>query len=173
MKYVIDTSSLISLARIQYIDLIEELKIIFVLPGEVYEEAVTQGQAKGYVDSMVIESFIKKYKIKILSVENKYKKTVRDKINRVLAVGDEAVLALAIKEKVRMVITNDDGLGRIALAMGFIVQASPDLLLEGLRKKILNYEKYESFVRGLVIENRLSSAVAELYLLEGKKHVKD
>ncbi|OFW52529.1 MAG: hypothetical protein A2163_08265 [Actinobacteria bacterium RBG_13_35_12] len=71
-----------------------------------------------------------------------------------------------------MIITNDDGLGRLALTIGFIVQASPDLLLEGLRKKILNYENYESFIRGLVIENRLSSAVAELYLLEGKKYVK-
>ena len=172
MKYVIDTSSLISLARIQNIELIEELEMTPVAPDEVYEEAVIQGHAKGYADSLVIADFIKKYDIKILSVEDKYKKDVREKTNKILTSGDEAVLALATREKIRTVITNDDGLGRIALATGFVVRATPDLLLEGLRKKILNHDKYESFVRGLVIENRLSSAIAELYLLEGKKHVK-
>jgi predicted nucleic acid-binding protein len=172
MKTVIDTSSLISLARIQYLEIIEKLKLEVVMPEEVYTEAVKIGGTKGYTDAIIIENFIKKYNIETIEVENKYRKVLRGKINKVLSAGDEAVLALAIIEKVKAIIANDDGLGRIAFTLGFIVQASPDLLLEGLKKKILNYEKYETFMRGLVIENRLSSAVAELYLLEGKKYVK-
>ena len=49
---------------------------------------------------------------------------------------------------------------------------SSDLLLKGLKRNILTFEHYEILLRSLVIENRLSSAVAELYVLEGKKYVK-
>ncbi len=56
--------------------------------------------------------------------------------------------------------------------MGFSVKASPDLLLEGLESGVLDIAGFESFVRELVVENRLSSVVAELYVMEGKKYVK-
>ena len=59
MKYVIDTSSLISLARIQYLEIISALRIKGLLPHEVYNEAVTTGMVKGYTDSVIIENFIK------------------------------------------------------------------------------------------------------------------
>ena len=67
---------------------------------------------------------------------------------------------------------DDDGLGKIAMALGFNVKATPDLLMEGLKKNALSLQDFEIFMRGLVIENRLSSAVAELYVLEGRKDVK-
>jgi hypothetical protein len=57
----------------------------------------------------------------------------------------------------------------MAMALGLSVKATPDLLLKGLKDKIMNFAEFEMFVRGLVIENRLSFVVAELYLMEGKK----
>ena len=96
---------------------------------------------------------------------------LRKKLNKVLAKGDETVLSLAIKEKAKEILTDDDGLGRIARGLGFGVTASPDLLIEGLRARMLSGQEFEVLIRGLVIENRLSSVVAELYLLEGKKYV--
>ena len=78
-------------------------------------------------------------------------------------------MSAAIKEKANGILTDDDGLGKIALALGFIVKATPDLLIEGLRGNILDFTDFEVFIRGLVIENRLSSVIAELYLMEGKK----
>ena len=92
--------------------------------------------------------------------------------NQVLTKGDEAVLSLAIQEKAREIVTDDDGLGKLAMALGFDVKADPDLLMEGLRKNRLSIEDYEVFIRGLVIEYRLSSTVAELYILEGRRDVK-
>ena len=68
--------------------------------------------------------------------------------------------------------TGDDGLGKIAMALGFDVKATADLLMERLRKNRLGLEDFEVFIKGLVIANRLSSAVAELYILEGRKGVK-
>ena len=77
-----------------------------------------------------------------------------------------------MQEEAEEIATDDDGLGRLAMALGFDVKASPDLLVEGLRKNRLSHEDFEVLMRELVIENRLSSAVAELYILEGRKDAK-
>lgn len=77
-----------------------------------------------------------------------------------------------MQEKAKEIVTDDDGLGKLAIALGFGVKATPDLLMEGLKKNRLSIQDFEIFIRGLVIENRLSSAVAELYILEGRKDVK-
>jgi hypothetical protein len=37
----------------------------------------------------------------------------------------------------------------------------------------MNFTEFEIYTRSLVVENRLSSVVAELYLLEGRRYVKD
>jgi len=172
MTYVIDTSSLISLAKIQYLEIISSLKIKVLLPHEVYDEAVTTGMAKGYTDSVMIRNFLSGAVIQPIELADKHKKALRKKLHKILASGDEAVLALAIDEKAGILVTNDDGLSRVAFALGITVQASSDLLLEGLKRNILSFEHYEILLRSLVIENRLSAAVAELYVLEGKKYVK-
>ncbi|MCL5986006.1 MAG: hypothetical protein M1371_05490 [Actinobacteria bacterium] len=56
------------------------------------------------------------------------------------------------------------------MSLGFSVKASPDLLLEGLKGNFMNFQDFETSVRGLVIENRLRSSVAEFYIMEGKKN---
>jgi hypothetical protein len=40
-----------------------------------------------------------------------------------------------------------------------------------LRENTLSFQDLEVFMRGLVIENRLSSVIAELYIVEGRKNV--
>jgi predicted nucleic acid-binding protein len=172
MLSVIDTSTLISLARIHCLDLIPALKINVILPDEVYEEAVVMGEEKEIADALVIKSFLKNNHVKKERVDNNNKQTLRHKLNKILSKGDEAVLALAIKRKANQIMTNDDGLGKIASALGFRVIATPDLLLQGLIAKLFNIEEFEIYIRSLVLENRVSSVVAELYLMEGKKYVK-
>ena len=172
MKTVIDTSTLISLARISYLELLPKLRKNVVLPQEVYEEAVIKGEEKGIADAIVIKGFIKNYGIEIVNPKDHFRKALRNQVNRNLSKGDEAVLALAFSVRAKEVLTNDDGLGKIAMGLGFRVMATPDLLWEGLKEKVMNFQDFEIFVRGLVVENRVSSALAELYLMEGKKHVK-
>lgn len=169
MQTVIDTSTLISLARISYLEIIRKLKMEVVIPEEVYEEAVIDGEKKGIADATVIKAFINDHKLRVLNVKGDEIKQLRRKIGKYLAKGDEAVLSLAIKEKAEEIITNDDGLSKIALALGYRVIATPDLLMKGLKNKLLSFKEFETLMRGLVIENRLSSAVAELYLMEGKE----
>jgi predicted nucleic acid-binding protein len=171
MESVIDTSTLISLARINYLELIPILRTDVALPEEIYEEAVSKGEEKGFADATVIKTFIERHRIKILSVKTLSIMSLRKKVNRILTKGDEAVLSLALQEKAKEIMANDDGLGRIAMALGFNVKGTPDLLMEGLRGDALSLQEFEIFVKGLVIENRLSSATGELYIVEGRKNV--
>jgi predicted nucleic acid-binding protein len=172
MKTVIDTSTLISLARISYLELLPKLRKNVILPHEVYEEAVIKGEEKGIADAIVIKGFIKNYRIEIVSTKNNFTKALRSQINRNLSKGDEAVLALAFSVRAKEVLTNDDGLGKIAMGLGFRVMATPDLLMEALNEELMTVGDFEDCLRGLVVENRISSALAELYLMEGKKHAK-
>jgi len=172
MGSVIDTSTLISLARIDYLELIPILKADVAVPVEIYEEAVLKGEEKGFADATVIKKFTEGHRIKILGVKIRYITALRKKIDRILTKGDEAVLSLALQEKAKEIMADDDGLGKIAMALGFNVKATPDLLMEGLKGNVLSLQDFEIFIKGLVIANRLSSAVAELYILEGRKDVK-
>ena len=143
-----------------------------VIPHQVYEEAVIKGEEKGFADATVIRRFLEKYQVQVAAIKTDSVTALRKKVSKSLTEGDEAVLSLAIQEKAKEIVADDDGLGKIALALGFDVKASPDLLVEGLRKNRLSHEDFEVLIRELVIENRLSSAVAELYILEGRKDVK-
>lgn len=172
MKAIVDTSTLISLARISYLELISRLNINIILSRKVYEEVVVEGKAKCLADAIVIQGFIDNYDIKIIEVKDKFIKILRQKIKKVLAKGDESVLALAIQENAEWIITNDDGLGKIATVLGFQVKATPDLLLKALEKKLFDVCKLEILMRELVVENRLSYKVAELYIIEAKNYVK-
>lgn len=172
MKSVIDTSTLISLARIASLELIPTLRTDVFVPYEIYEEAVSAGEKRGFADATVIKQFIDKRRIRIAHVKKPFRTAVKKRSNKILAKGDEAVLSLAMQEKANEIMTNDDGLGKLAMALGFVVKATPDLLMEALERNRLSIEDFEIFMKELVIENRLSSAVAELYVLEGRKDAK-
>lgn len=172
MRCVIDTSTLISLAKIHVLDLIMKLDLKVIVPSEIYAEAILRGGEKGYLDADLIKNFINLHSIRVVDVKTGLIAAARRMISKALAKGDANVIALAMREKVKTILTDDDGLGKIAYSLGYTVKASPDLLLDGLRKKVLSVAEFESYMRGLVIENRLNSVVAELYLMEGEKYVK-
>jgi len=173
MRCVIDTSTLISLAKIHILDLIIRLDLNVIVPSEVYSEAVLNGEKKGYLDADLIKHFITVHSIRVVEVKTSVTAAARRMTGKALAKGDENVIAVALNEEVKIILTDDDGLGRIAYSLGYTVKASPDLLLDGLRRNVLSDAEFESYMRGLVIENRLHSIVAELYMMEGKKDVKD
>ena len=173
MKTIIDTSLLISLARINYLEAILHQRGVFLLPNEVYQESVEEGQKKDMADAILIRQFITNSKIAITNVKKRSIKTLLSKINKALLVGDAAVLALALQEKAMEIMTDDEGLSRIALSLGFKVRASPDLVLQAFKGRIIDFQDFERYTKGLILENRLGPVVAELYLMEGKKYVKE
>lgn len=171
MKTIIDTSILISLAKINYLEIIPKLKSALLIPHEVYEESVVEGEKKDLPDATLIKRFIVDNKIAILKVKSSQVKAISLKIKKVLPRGDRAVLALALHEKAVEIMTDDEGLNKIALSLRFKVSASPDLLLQAFKKGAVNLQIFEKYIRSLVLENRLGSIVAEFYIMEGKKYV--
>src|SRR4030067_2712310 len=101
MKSIIDTSTLISLARIAYLELISMLRTDVSIPDEIYEEAVLKGEKKGFADATVIKTFIENHRIKIVHVEKHSIIALRKKVSKILAKGDESVLSLALQEKAK------------------------------------------------------------------------
>ena len=173
MKTVIDTSTLISLAKINFLEILKKLKKEILIPETVYGEAVLKGEEKSLTDATVIKNFIKDNNFRHIAVKESSLNLIKEKVSKNLTAGDEAVIAAATQEKILEIITNDDGLGKIAASLGIKVSASPDLLLEGLRSKIMKFNDYEFFLKNLVLENRITSAIAEFYSMEGKKHAKN
>ncbi len=99
MKTIIDTSILISLAKINYLEIIPKLKNALLIPHEVYEESVVEGERKDLPDAILIKRFLVDNKIATLKVKSSPVKAISLKIKKVLPKGDRAVLALALQEK--------------------------------------------------------------------------
>lgn len=87
MKSIIDTSTLISLARIAYLELIPMIRADVSIPGEIYEEAVLKGEEKGFADATVIKNFIEKHRVKTVRVKTHSITALRKKVNKFLLKG--------------------------------------------------------------------------------------
>lgn len=96
--------------------------------------------------------------------------SLKARLGRMLAPGDHAVLALGLQEAAQEILTDDEGLGKVAVAIGFQVTASADLLVDALKQGELDWASFDTAIRGLVLENRLSARLAELYLMEGARY---
>lgn len=48
-----------------------------------------------------------------------------------------------MQEEVEVLITDDEGLGKIAMTLGFKVMASPDLLLQSLKEGFIGFTEFE------------------------------
>lgn len=172
MKTIIDTSTLISLARIGELERLLKVRAKIIIPEIVYTEAVLDGIKKDIADAFLIDVFLKNSLVEIKKISKNSLETLSKKLKKELYSGDRDVLALGIQEKALEIITNDDGLGKIASYLGFKVAASPDLFFECLKNKLISRDDFENGLRKLVLENRLSPKVAEFYIMEGK-NVKD
>lgn len=172
MKVIVDTSTLISLARIGELHRLVTMRKRLVVPQLVYQEAVVEGERRGIADATVIKGYFSNHSIKVEKADKVSWNKLRRKLGKVVEEGDHAVLALGMQEKAYEIITDDVGLAKIALSLGFKVTASSDLLLEALKNNDIGFDEFENDIRNLVVENRLSSRVAEIYIIEGKSHEK-
>lgn len=172
MKVVVDTSTLISLAKIGELQRLMKMRKEVITPDVVYDEAVVEGEKRGIVDAAIIKGYFSDNSIKIAKLDKSPWNNLQKRLGKVLEKGDHAVLALCMQEKIHEILTDDEGLGKIAINLGFKVTASADLLLEALKGKDMGYEGFEVGIKNLIVENRLSSRVAEIYIMEGKSYEK-
>lgn len=167
---ITNTSTLVSLAKINRLNLIKDLNLKLVSPKEIYEEATVK---KNYVDSMTISKYFEDGTIDKKTPKNESKDEVKKILGRKLKEGDHAVISLAHELKATHVITDDEGLQKVARSFQWKVLSSPEILLLALKKGVLEIDEYRFDIRNLVLENRMSSELSEFYILEGEKCAKN
>lgn len=157
MKAVIDSSTLISLAKIDALWVFGKIDCELFCPEEVYEECVIQGALGGRVDAIIIKRLFDEKTVIALNV------FARQNFSGLSCV-DGLVLSLALQEKVSLVFANDTKLARRAELAGIESRGSPDILLRMRRKGLLDDEKYISLIMGLGAKMRLSADNVIKYL---------
>lgn len=170
MAIVSNSSTLISLAKIGRLGLLNKLRKDIKAPKIVYDETVKQGKEQNLIDATKIEELFDKEIIKCEEVDKKLIENLKEKIGRNLGEGDYHVLVLAKKERVSEILTDDLTLATIMQIQGFQPLSSSDLLLEALGKRLIILKEFNSAIRNLVIEKRLSYKEAEKYMMEGEKY---
>lgn len=148
MIAVTDTGPLIVLAKLNHLHLLGALYKRVVVPQAVYYEAVVQGQARGYPDASLIESFLKGKgwePVMPASVPVELQKDVR------LGLGERQAIALARQYHAPLLM--DEVYARsVAEEMGLQTIGSLGILVAAYRKGLLTAEVLELLL--LTIEVR-------------------
>lgn len=171
MTIVSNASTLVSLSKINELDLLKLLKNEVVIPLYVYEESVIEGKRKNKQDAYIIDKYFVDGTLQKKDVMKKSWDDVKRILSRELNRGDHDVLALAIQLNAKEILTDDDGLSKAAIVLGLTPVSSPDILLKALIKRVISLEKYELLIRSLVLENRLSERIAQLYIIKGGEYI--
>ena len=152
---IIDSSTLISLAKIRKLDTLKLLKTKIITIKDVYEECVEKGINLGHHDALGIKQIFDE---KIISIED-----VKDyeKFSGVSKI-DSKVLSCA-KEKKDYLFVDDAKLGRRAKAENIEVSNAPDILLHLMKTKRLSPKEFRESLQKLVHNKRLSEKARKLY----------
>jgi len=157
MKAVIDSSTLISLAKIDALWVFEKMDCEVLCPEEVYRECVVDGSVNGRVDAVMIKRL---FDDKTITAKKVSEPQSFSGLSRV----DCQVVSLALKEKPAMVFANDTKLARRTQLAGFEARGSPDILLRMKRKGLLENKGYEMLIKELGAKMRLSAGNVTKYL---------
>ncbi len=162
-KSVVDSSTLISLAKIGLLSILMKLGRKVLAPSIVRDETIVEGVS--YPESNDINELFEKNVIITVNVARESRDNVA--VQYGLKEEDAEVLALAIKEKADEVLVNDVKLSRRAEAIGFEIASAFDLLYEALLAGVLDYSRYNKAFDTLVSEGEISLEAALFYKLKG------
>lgn len=151
IKCVVDSSSLISLAKADLDDYLELSGWRFVTIQAVFNEVVDLGLQKGFLDALKSKKLFDAGVVDVVAINKNNLST------------DLQVVALA-QDLQACLLVNDVKLGRIALSKGLIVFGSADLCFFLKEKKSISKTDFVISVNRLVAKNRLAKEVAEKYL---------
>lgn len=144
---VIDTSTLISLARAGLLGLLDRSPLPVVVLDAVWHEAVVAGNAGGYADAAAIASALAAY-------ERQPAPTSPTVDGAVLAAGRlDGFLA-----------TNDLALGRRARNLGVHWLRTADLVVLGARSGTDSFEEARNGITALMAAGRITPQLASDYL---------
>ena len=152
---IVDSSMLISFAKMQKLDLLKLLKAKMATIRDVYEECVEKGLNSGYPDALKIKRMFDEKAIAIEDLKSYEKLSGVSKV-------DSKIISLA-KAKEDYLFVDDGKLGRKAKAENIKVRNTPDILLHLMKTKRLAKNEFRNLLQKLVDNKRLAEKAKNLY----------
>lgn len=144
MKAASNTGPLIHLAQINALFLLKELYGEVIITEEVRAGAVERGKEEGCADAVLIESAIESGWIKVAK-----RGAGIDSSRFGLHSAEAGVISLALKEKLDLVLLDEDAARELAKMLGLKVRGSIGVIVEALQKKKISKREALKFLNAL------------------------
>ncbi len=140
---VSNATPLIYLAKVGRLDLLKKVFGEVFIPQEVKIEVVDRGKLLGEKDAYVVENAIIEGWIKVLAVDPIRLPIALDK-------GEEAVLSLANKQGLKIVLIDEVTARAAAKLLGLTPRGTLFVLLMALKRKSLNLDEFLEVLNSLI-----------------------
>lgn len=147
-----DASSLILLEKISLLDILIK-KFSFIIPKEVYDEAVTKGIEKNMADAYKIDEKVKEKVITIREVRDN-KKTKEIIENFRVGNGEGAAVALFLEQKADILATDDRKAINVCNVYSIPFMTSLTFVLNAFENKLIKKQDAKDMIRQLDIYGR-------------------
>jgi len=144
-----DAGPLITLGKLNRLEVLAELYGEVRIPSPVYDEVVTTGLAKGASDAMTVRLFIQQRKWPIVNVPQAALASYAPSV--VLDAGERAVLALAQTMRYPLVLIDDEVARSEARRLGLPLRGTLGILVQACREKILSLALTEILIHEISI----------------------
>ena len=157
---------LITLGKLNRLEVLSELYGEVQIPRTVYDEVVTSGLAKGASDAMTVSLFWRRRKWPIIDVPPAL--LASDKPSVILDAGERAVLSLAQTMSSPLVLLDDEVARSEARRLGLQLRGTLGILVKACQEKILTLVQTELLIHEISIRRDIwiSSKLCEQVLSE-------
>lgn len=133
MKVVSNSSTLIALARINHLDILEKVVKKLIIPPAVYDDIVIKGAGKSGAIEVREAKWIEK--------RNVSDQELVMRLNSILGLGESEAIALAKEIKADLVILDDDKARKAAISEGLRISGLLAFLVRAKEKGIIERVK--------------------------------
>jgi predicted nucleic acid-binding protein len=147
-----DASTLILLQKIALLDkLLKNMR--FIIPSEVYQEAVTKGKAKKFSDSYRIDEHVKTRKIVVKELKNSNTAaSIREEFG--LGEGEAQAIALFLQENGNMLAVDDHKAVNVCKIYNIPFMTALTFVVFAHNKKVVNKEVAKDMIDNLSVFGR-------------------
>ena len=157
---------LITLGKLNRLEVLSELYGEVRIPRSVYDEVVTSGLAKGASDAMTVRLFWRRRKWPIVDVPPALLASYKPSV--ILDAGERAVLALAQTIRYPLVLLDDEVARSEARRLGLQLRGTLGILVQACHEKILSLVQTELLIHEISTRRDIwiSSKLCEQMLSE-------
>jgi predicted nucleic acid-binding protein len=142
LKVVSNSSTLIALARINHLDILEKVVKKLIIPPAVYDDIVIKGAGRPGSAEIRQAKWIEK--------RNVSDQEMVMRLNSILGLGESEAIALAKEIKADLIILDDDKARKVALSEGLRISGLLAFLVQAKEKGII--ERVKPLMDGLKLK---------------------